>query len=106
MLGTRKRSRRRGRTVVLTSGDSTVIKRKVREGINRQQNRTRPAATLAPTPRQVYILALMPEEPIRLIDLARKIEISSSSISSSLYSLQTKGLVEKVPNKGWRKIEE
>jgi predicted Rossmann fold nucleotide-binding protein DprA/Smf involved in DNA uptake len=71
-----------------------------RMGIERQpQERANPDRPL--TERHAVILGLVGSEPTKALSIATAIGISRASVDSGLYSLQTRGLVERVPYKGW-----
>jgi len=78
---------------------TVTVKR--RQGIKRQD----PAWSSHPQPlntRHEAILSLLgTRKPTRPPDIAAALQLPSSGITASLYALQGRGLVERVPYEGW-----
>ena len=72
-------------------------------GIERQpQARADPERPLSE--RHVAILELVRPEPTSALDIAKALGLTRAGVDSSLYSLSTRGLVGKVPYKGWVRL--
>jgi biotin operon repressor len=64
--------------------------------------RAKTAAMLPISAPQAEVLLLLTDELQSPGSVARQLDRSVSSVTSSLYALQERGLVEKVPYKGWK----
>lgn len=100
------RGHRRHKTRRLTTGGASTSVRtiKVRDGIKRQPDRERRAQDLPTSERHERILAAMSGELTGASKLARQLDLSTAGLTSSLYALADRGLVERVPRKGWRRL--
>jgi DNA-binding transcriptional ArsR family regulator len=79
-------------------------KKIVRQGIQRQPNRQRIAQDLPLTERHETILRVVDiVEPIKAAEIADALGLPASGVQSTLYALQDRGLVERIPYKGWVK---
>jgi len=79
-----------------------------REGITRQPYRKRVAKDLPLTERHLAILQMVDtdhEHPTKPTEIAEVLGLPATGVQSSLYALQDRGLVERVPFKGWVKKE-
>jgi predicted Rossmann fold nucleotide-binding protein DprA/Smf involved in DNA uptake len=72
-------------------------------GITRS-TRKRVAKDLPTSQRHEQVLAAMGDELISATALARELEMSKDGLTASLYALADRGLVERVPYKGWRRV--
>ena len=73
-----------------------------RMGIERQPDRERAAPDRPLSARHAAILELVGEEPTSAKVIAEALGLPRAGVDSSLYSLQTRGLVMRVPGrKGW-----
>jgi predicted Rossmann fold nucleotide-binding protein DprA/Smf involved in DNA uptake len=94
---------RRSGLIMYTRGQAAVIPRPPRSGIKRQP-REPLAPELALSDRHAAVLALLGDEPVRVVDLASPAGLSYQATTSALYALQARGLVAKLPNgRGWQR---
>jgi len=71
------------------------------KGIQRSP-RESTAATLPVSAPQAEVLELLTDELQRASDLAKALGITGSSVTARLYALESRGLAERVPSKGWK----
>jgi predicted HTH transcriptional regulator len=80
-----------------------VGQKKERLGIERQP-RERIAKDLPLSERHEAVLRMVDvEDPIRATEIGEVLGITRSGVNSSLYALQDRGLVQRVPYRGWVK---
>jgi len=73
-----------------------------RTGIKRMP-RERTAATLPLSERHQRVLSLLGPHPVRAALIASETGLKYNSTVSTLYALQDRGLVERVPERGWKR---
>jgi len=77
-----------------------------RQGITRQPNRQRTAQDKPLTERHLAILRVLDtdwDDPMRPGEIAEVLGLTREGVNSSLYAIQDRGLVERIPGKGWVK---
>ena len=94
------------RTEKNSSNPDTVIYlprnyRILHKGIRRSP-RESVSASLPVSEPQAEVLAILTHELQRASDLAKALGLTGNSVTSRLYALQSRGLAERVPNKGWK----
>ena len=75
----------------------------VREGIERQPDRAKPERGPL-SERHATILELVGAEPTKTLSIAKTLGLTRPSVDASLYALSARGLVERVPYKGWVRV--
>jgi len=75
-----------------------------RQGIARKP-REGTAASLPPTERHLQVLAVLGPNFVSMARIASDAGMGYAATQSALYALQARGLVERLPNKGWKKVE-
>lgn len=85
-------------------GGPTYVRKPV-ESIGRSP-RERTAASRPLTEPQAQVLALLTREPTPVSHLSLRLDRPYHGVNSTLYALQDRGLVERVPRVGWRLTEE
>lgn len=98
-----KRRQQWGGSKIRTMGGYQAPPRRTerRDGIRRAP-RERTAASLPLTDFQAAVLAQVTPEPISAAVVADLVRRSRSSVTSALYRLADRGLVERLPYRGWR----
>ena len=72
-----------------------------RNGIKRDPNRQRTARELPLSGRHLDVLRLVSDEPTAPRSIATELGITYGSVSSALYALQDRELVQRIPYTGW-----
>ena len=91
---------RPARTKVYPFQGKEPVKKHV--GIERLPDR-KPPPEKPLTDRHLAILSMVDEEPIAQREIADALHLNPQTVNSGLYALARRGLVERVPYKGWVK---
>ena len=75
-----------------------------RQGIERKP-REGTAASLPPNERHLQVLAVLGPNFVSMARIAADAGLPYAGTQSALYALQARGLAERLPNKGWKKVE-
>lgn len=106
MTRDRRGHRRKGAIWAQATSHPGPIEPRPEDRVQRQGITPNPRDRLAPglplTDAQLHVLAVVETEPIGASELARRAGLVQ--VTSMLYSLADRGLVERVPRRGWRRI--
>lgn len=89
-----------------TTGDSRLGPAsfiRISNGIRKMDGRGRVAGSLPMTDRHRQVLNAMDPAPTRAVVLAERLGLTSASVTATLYALQDRDLVERIPYTGWRR---